>query len=87
MGPAALRLFPSVTSSRRTGRRGPSRRPAIPDPETTKAASGCPGRPSTREIALEIRLGKAPHVFEPAIDARPWGRDAIPASRMRMATR
>jgi hypothetical protein len=39
------------------------------DPETTKAASGCPGRPFARVLRVKIRLGKALRILEPAIDA------------------
>ena len=39
------------------------------DPEMTKAASGCPGRPFTRVLRVKVRLGKAFRFLEPAIDA------------------
>jgi hypothetical protein len=56
-------------------------------PKTTKAASGLPGRPFARSSRVKLRLGKASHVLEPAIDAHRIGGALMPATRKRMAAR
>lgn len=83
LAPCPYRLRPLT---RPYGGGHPASRP-LPTPKTTKAASGLPGRPFARLSRAKIRLGRASHVLEPAIDARHFGRTRIPAPWKRMDAR